>query len=107
MKLLIFSADEKGFSYHHTVDMEFETPQAALSAALMVLRQMHDTFGTPVELMQMQNETVIVKEKEEVGIMLVSSGCEWACFVPDIELEGNSPIIHSPTSGFSKQVPEC
>lgn len=108
-ELLIFSAAEAGYKYHHTVDLEFDNPQSVMLAAAEVLKQMHNLFNEPIELMKIENKSVIVEEEEKHGCMMTSANIPWSCFVPELEVDGD-PITYTaslPKHSRITQVPEC
>ena len=103
-ELQIFSVDDGEYSFHHSVDIPFSTPQDVLGSAMNVLKMLHLTLEVPIEHVQLSNCSVMVEDKESNGVMLYSHKCPWSCFVPDLELESENPVIYDPSLPRSTRV---
>ena len=104
-----FSVNIDDYDYHHKTQASFKNRDEAMLSALKMLKLLHDTLGSSIQLMTMENKTVSIEEQETKGVMVFSSGIPYSFFVSGIELE-NSPIMYDPDLPPSlrvNSVPEC
>lgn len=109
-KLLIFAANDEGYTFHHKVDLTFDSPQNVMGAAIDVLKNLHSVFGEAIELMLLENKSVIVNGDTVHGCMATSANIPWSCFIPELEIEGGNPITWCPDLPKYSRIgrgPEC
>ena len=109
MKILhIMSVNSGDISFHHTVELPFQSKKQAMSGAVNVVDNLHLTLDIPLVLVTVQNKEVIINETPCNGLLMLSVDLPYGCFIEGASMDSNDLFIYDPTSEprFQKTI-EC
>lgn len=95
-KLHIFTVGDT-YSFHHTVNLDFDDKEKIMLACVDVLSNMHNLFEIELDVVTMDNKQVTINNAELGGVMVTSIGLPYSCYAEGVKLDSEQPLMYDPS----------